>query len=226
MARQEGHVLRRRNQGRDAEASASVRVGTRRRAGDVALLDTSAAHPPLPPGWAMVWCLQGRPYYWNYSDGSAQWELPAGVQSGTPRARLQCDRTGEASLGNELDEGPHASSGLGSESSARPTLRIRFASAHGMAQQPGRRHGSQPGRMEIPVRHGRAADRRAPAHDGDTGTCRTGSLRHCRADAPGLTPGAVHRRAQSGARGREEAGRPPAPASDHVAASRAVRNRP
>ena len=125
---------RRRNQGLDAEASASVRVGTRRRSRDAALLDTSAAHPPLPPGWAMVWCPQGRPYYWNYMDGSAQWELPAGVQSGTPHARPQCDRIGEASLGNEPDEGPPASSELGSESSARPTFRIRFAGADGMAQ--------------------------------------------------------------------------------------------
>ena len=125
---------RRRNRGMNAEASASVRVGTRRRSRDTALLDTSAVHPPLPPGWAMVWCPQGRPYYWNYIDGSAQWELPAGVQSGAPHARPQCDRIGEASLGNGPDEGPPASSELGSESSARPTFRIRFASAHGMAQ--------------------------------------------------------------------------------------------
>ena len=125
---------RRRNQGLDAEASASVRVGTRRRSRDAALLDTSAAHPPLPPGWAMVWCPQGRPYYWNYSNGSAQWELPAGVQSGVPLALPPCNQNEEASSGNELDAGPPASSGLGSESSARPTLRIRFANAHGMAQ--------------------------------------------------------------------------------------------
>ena len=125
---------RRRNQGLDAEASASVRVGARRRPRGAALLDATAVHPPPPQGWGMLSCPQGRPYYWNFSNGSTQWEPPAGVQSGAPSARPLCDLTGEVSLGNEPDEGPPASSGLGSESSERPTFRIRFAGAHGMAQ--------------------------------------------------------------------------------------------
>ena len=125
---------RQRNRGMNAEASASVRVGARRRFRNATPPVASAPHPPLPSGWAMVWCLQGWPYYWNYSNGSAQWELPAGVQSGGPLALLPCNRNEEASSRNELDAGPPTSSGFGSESSARPTLRIRFAGAHGMAQ--------------------------------------------------------------------------------------------
>ena len=38
------------------------------------------------------------------------------------------------SLGSEPDEGQPALPGLGSESSERPTFRIRFAGAHGMIQ--------------------------------------------------------------------------------------------
>ena len=125
---------RRRNRETNAGTSVSVRVGTRSQPRDVMPSSTLTPHPPLPSGWAMVWCPQGRPYYWNYSNGSAQWELPAGVQSGAPLALPQYNHNGEASSGNGLDAGPLALSGLGSESSARPALRIRFADAHGMAQ--------------------------------------------------------------------------------------------
>ena len=125
---------RRRNQGLDAEASASVRVGTRRRPRGAAVHDPTAIYPPPPQGWGMLSCPQGRPYYWNFASGSTQWEPPYGVHAGAPSARPLCDRTGEMSLGSEPDEGQPASSGLGSESSERPTFRISFAGAHGMTQ--------------------------------------------------------------------------------------------
>ena len=67
---------RRRNRETNAGTSVSVRVGTRSQPRDVMPSSTSTPHPPLPAGWAMVWCPQGRPYYWNYADGSAQWEMP------------------------------------------------------------------------------------------------------------------------------------------------------
>ena len=125
---------RRRNQGLDAEASASVRVGTRRHPRGAAVRDPTAIYPSPPQGWGMLSCPQGRPYYWHFASGRTQWEPPYGVRVGVPSDRPLGDRTGEMSLGSEPDEGQPALPGLGSESSERPTFRIRFAGAHGMTQ--------------------------------------------------------------------------------------------
>ena len=125
---------RRRNRGLDADAPATVRVGTRRRPGGGAVHDATAIFPPPPQGWGLLSCPQGRPYYWNFASGRTQWEPPYGVRVGAPSDRPLGDRTGEMSLGSEPDEGQPALPGLGSESSERPTFRIRFAGAHGMTQ--------------------------------------------------------------------------------------------
>ena len=96
--------------------------------------DATAIFPPPPQGWGLLSCPQGRPYYWNFASGRTQWEPPYGVRVGAPSDRPLGDRTGEMSLGSEPDEGQPALPGLGSESSERPTFRIRFAGAHGMTQ--------------------------------------------------------------------------------------------
>ena len=125
---------RRRNREMNAGTSVSVRVGTRNRPRAVTLSSTSTPHPPLPSGWALVWCPRGRRYYWNYSEGSAQWEMPAEAQIEEACASVPRDRNAEASSESDLEECPPAPSGHGSGCSTRPSLRIRFASAHGMAQ--------------------------------------------------------------------------------------------
>ena len=126
---------RRRNRGLDAEdVSATVRVGTRRRPEGGTVPEATAIFPPPPQGWGLLSCPQGRPYYWHFASGRTQWEPPYGVRVGVPSDRPLGDRTGEMSLGSEPDEGQPALPGLGSESSERPTFRISFAGAHGMAQ--------------------------------------------------------------------------------------------
>ena len=125
---------RRRNRETDAGTSVSVRVGTRSQPRDAMPSSTSTPHPPLPSGWAMVWCPLGRPYFWNHADGSAQWEVPVEAQNGEPCASAPRDRNEEASSESDLEACPPAQSGHGSGFSTRPSLRIRFASAHGMAQ--------------------------------------------------------------------------------------------
>ena len=125
---------RRRNRGVNDGMSASVRVGTRSQHRDATPSSTSTPHPPLPSGWAMVWCPQGRPYYWNYAEGSAQWELPPEVQAREPCASAPCDRNEEANAESDLEARPPAQAASGPGWSTSSSLRIRFASTHGMAQ--------------------------------------------------------------------------------------------
>ena len=126
---------RRRNRGLDAEdVSATVRVGTRRRPEGGTVPEATAIFPPPPQGWGLLSCPQGRPYYWHFASGRTQWQPPYGVHVGVPSNQPLGDRTGEMSSGNGPDEGQPTQSGFGSESSERPTFRIRFAGAHGMAQ--------------------------------------------------------------------------------------------
>ena len=125
---------RRRNRGSNAGTSVSVRVGTGSRPGSAMPSATATPHPPLPARWAMVWCPQGRPYYWNYARGSAQWELPEAVQTTQPHALAVRDPDVEASSESGREAPSPARLDLGSGRPTRPSLRIRFANAHGMAQ--------------------------------------------------------------------------------------------
>ena len=125
---------RRRNRGSNAGTSVSVRVGTGGQPGSSALSTTATPHPPLPAGWAMVWCPHGKPYYWNYANNSAQWEMPDVVQPIEPRAPVVRDPDAEASSESGREAPPPARPDLGSGCSTRPSLRIRFANAHGMTQ--------------------------------------------------------------------------------------------
>ena len=125
---------RRRNRGLDADAPATVRVGTRRRPEGGVAHGATAIFPPPPQGWGLLSCPQGRPYYWHFASGRTQWEPPYGVCVGAPSDRPHRDQPGEMRLGSEPDEGQPALPDLGSESSDRPTFRIRFAGAHGMTQ--------------------------------------------------------------------------------------------
>ena len=60
--------------------------------------------------------------------------MRAEAQIGEPRASAPRDPNEEASSESDLEACPPARSGLGSGCSTRPSLRIRFANAHGMAQ--------------------------------------------------------------------------------------------
>ena len=125
---------RRRNRGSDTGLSVSVRVGANSQAASATGAPTAMPHPPLPSGWAMVWCPEGRPYYWNYSQGSAQWD-PPGEALGSQRPAHVAQASDEgASSGSGRDAPSLARLDLTSGQSARPPLRIRFASARGMTQ--------------------------------------------------------------------------------------------
>ena len=125
---------RRRNRGSGSGLSVSVRVGANNQAASATGAPTATPHPPLPAGWAMVWCPQGRPYYWNYARGSAQWDPPEEVLSSQQPAQVARVSDAEASSGSGRDAPSLARLDLTSGQSARPPLRIRFASARGMTQ--------------------------------------------------------------------------------------------
>jgi len=125
---------RRRNRGSDTGLSVSVRVGANSQAASAAGAPTAMPHSPLPAGWAMVWCPEGQPYYWNYTRGSAQWDPPEEAPSSRRPAQVARASDEEASSGSGHDAPSIAQAALTSGQSARPPLRIRFASARGMAQ--------------------------------------------------------------------------------------------
>jgi len=125
---------RRRNRGSNAGTSASVRVGAGGQPRSGALSTTTTPHPPLPAGWAMVWCPQGNPYYWHYANNSAQWEMPEVAQPTEQRALVACEPGADASSGSGREVSPPEPRDLGAGCLTRPSLRIRFANTHGMSQ--------------------------------------------------------------------------------------------
>ena len=121
---------RRRNRGANTGTSVSVRVGTESEPRGPTS-STSMPHPPLPSGWALVWCPRGAPYYWNYSEGRVQWERPAEMSTDNTPVPPPHGSEAMESSGSDLEA---RQPGFSSQGTARAPLRIRLAGAQDMAQ--------------------------------------------------------------------------------------------